>query len=552
MKPGCALSLLVWAAAGGAYWYLIHSYFQPPLQWMVPAAAGLLMAVAVGALQNAMTAAGDAVRLGQQSQFSGVVEPPKDGEVVTIAGHIRAAGSSLRAPFSGKPAVLYSYEIQHYGRQADGDTGVVKDYSGFALSPCAIDSPRGSIRLLGFPMLEGFPKELLASDVARTNAASYLGSTQFADMGGFQVRAMVRELKELMTDDDGQVRKDWKMTDETDISEKSLYEQIVSPGEQVCIIGRYSAEKRGVVPDVAHGNALRLVQGDARAASGSAWGKVVSNLVGFAVVALLVNGGVYTIAKKMSGRTPFAITVPKSAKEVRQDKEAYERAVRDGDIAAMDKLVGGGVAVDTPNDEGTSPLAYAPDGPTAQWLIDRGAKVNAVNHKGQTPLMDQASAGNAAAVAALIKAGANLEAKNPEYKSTALMQALDNEKSDVAELLRKAGAHDDTVTKTNGKPVTEASEPVRVCLQWLDAIHKQDAATLKKISTFDKLEGIDFKIWIGARPERVEKVTGFAGDDTATVSLRGPVPGGAYFCTWTYQLVRRDGVWKITNERWEK
>jgi ankyrin repeat protein len=549
MKQGCALSLAVWALSGYAYWYFLHALFLPPLNWIVPVSLGLLMAVAVGALQTAMKSAVEAIRTGSSSVSPGIIEPPKDGEVITVAGHIRAVGASLRAPFSGKPAVLYSYEIQHYGSQGGGESGIVKDYSGFALNPCAVDTPRGPIRILGFPMLEGFAKELMASDVATSNAVAYLGSTEFADMTGLKVRAMYREIKDLMTDDDGQVRKDWRMTDDPDVADKSLYEQIVSPGEQVCVIGRYSAEKRGVVPDVAHGNPLRLVQGDLRAATGSAWRKTASNLIGFAVVTLLVNYGAYSVYKKMSGHVPVGI--PQTRFVSIEDKQEYERVVRAGNIEAMEKMVGRGMPVDVANEDGATPLAYARDLKTAQWLIAHGASVNTRTHRGQTPLMEQSSAGRADVVALLIKSGADLDAKEPEYKTTALMQALNNEKADVVELLRKAGAHDDTVTAEKGTPIDAKSEPAKVCVQWLDAVQHSDLATLKKISTFEKLDGVDFKAWQGARPAHVIKVSGFASDDTATVSVRGPVPSGQWYCTWTYQLVHRDGVWKISDERWE-
>ncbi|HSP15256.1 MAG TPA: ankyrin repeat domain-containing protein [Thermoanaerobaculia bacterium] len=548
MKRGL-LSLIAWAAFSVAYWYVLHAYFRAPLDWMVPVAAGLLMAVAFGSLLNAIGSAVEALRSGRDSAVSTVIEPPKDGETLTVAGHIRAIGSSLRAPFSGKPAILYSYEVQHFDTRPNG-SGVVKDYNGFALTPSAIDSPRGPIRILGFPMLEGFAKELIDSDLARSNAATYVRSTRFSDMGALQIGALYREMKDLMTDDDGQVRKDWKTGDETDFSDKNLYEQIVSPGEQVCVVGRYSAEKRGVVPDLVHGNVLRLMRGDAQMAAGSLWKKAASNLFSFAVVAVLVNGSVYSIMQKLTGHAPIAI--PKTRATTRADKESYERAVRGGDIAAMEDLVvARGMPVDTTNDDGQSPLAFAPDAPTAEWLLAHGAKVDATSHKGQTPLMDQASAGNAAVVAVLVKAGANLDARSTEWKSTALTQALDSEKSDVVELLRKAGARDETVTSANGKPVSGTSEPARVCAEWLDAVQRSDVAALKRVSTFASFDGVDFNIWKSSRPVRVQSASGFANEEAATISVRGPIPDGRNSSTWTYQLVRRDGAWKISAERWE-
>ena len=40
--------------------------------------------------------------------------------------------------------------------------------------PCAIDSPHGSVRIFGFPLLEGFPKRPYDTEEGRRNAAAYL------------------------------------------------------------------------------------------------------------------------------------------------------------------------------------------------------------------------------------------------------------------------------------------------------------------------------------------------------------------------------------------
>src|SRR5262245_52184081 len=107
---GCVIGLITWVVAGGAYWYFFHQRFGPPLDLVVPAVAGFLMAVVIGNFRVAIDAAANAIRVGQQSTFSGVIgEKPRDGQLVTAPGHIRASGSTLHAPVSDRPAVLYSY-----------------------------------------------------------------------------------------------------------------------------------------------------------------------------------------------------------------------------------------------------------------------------------------------------------------------------------------------------------------------------------------------------------------------------------------------------------
>src|SRR2546421_258259 len=91
MKKGCLVGLVTWAIAAGAYWYYIHTRFVPPLDWIVPVVAGLLMAIVFGNLPQGLGSATSAVRASPQAAFSGVIGGrPKDGEVVTVVGHIRA------------------------------------------------------------------------------------------------------------------------------------------------------------------------------------------------------------------------------------------------------------------------------------------------------------------------------------------------------------------------------------------------------------------------------------------------------------------------------
>src|SRR4051794_30126460 len=184
MKRGCFISLLILAACFGSYWYVLHGHVEPPAFWWATGVASFFMWISVSSIQGAVTSARDAMRVSSESSFGGFGgEQFADDELATVVGHIRAVGSSLRAPFSGKAAVLYSYDIDHTAASSEG-TSEVKDFSGFALAPCAIDSPHGSVRIFGFPLLEGFPKRSYDTEEGRKNAAAYLASTEQKDMQG--------------------------------------------------------------------------------------------------------------------------------------------------------------------------------------------------------------------------------------------------------------------------------------------------------------------------------------------------------------------------------
>jgi hypothetical protein len=545
MKRGCFISLLLLAACFGSYWYVLHGHVEPPAFWWATGAASFFMWISVSALQGAVTSARDAMRISSESSFGGYGgEQFEDGATVTVVGHIRAVGTSLRAPFSGKPAVLYNYDIDHISPSDEG-TSETRDYSGFALAPCAIDSAHGSVRIFGFPMLEGFPKTSYDSVEGRKNAAAYLEATTQKDMQGFHPGTIFNEVKELLTDDDGQFRKDWKMTEDRDLSDKNLREQMVAPGDQVCAIGRWSVAKHGLIPPA--GAVIRLLQGDPQKVVSGLWRKTIGNVIGALIVAAIVNGAVYTLLQVSAGKSKLFAKTPMATHSIHA-AEMID-AVSAGNLAAVEKLFANGTGVNV-RDSGRTALAAAQDGAMARWLIAHGADVNAADENGQTVLMEQAGAGNAEVVRALVNAGAKLDAVSTKWHSTALTQALDAEKMDVVRILRDAGANDDTVTESKGQPVRETDPPVQTCFAWLDAIQRQDLDAMKAASVFKTFDDVDFKLWKSIRPVHRKLMSGYATATAATIEIRGEVTAGTYE-TWTYQLIRDGETWRVKSERWE-
>jgi hypothetical protein len=290
VKKGCLISLIVWAGSAAAYWYFLHARLTPPADRYVPIAAGFVMMIAFAQLNTAFLHIREARKVGER---------PQDGEPITAVGRIRATGETLHAPFSGRAAVCYSYDIKD---PAGTNKSRTNNYAGFALTPSSIDTPSGAIRLLGFPVLEGFAKEQLHSDVAMINARSYIASTQFLDMSGMPLTTVFREMKEIFTDDDGQVRKDWRMGDDPHLHGKQLFEQIVEPGTEVCAIGRYSTQKGGIVPDFAGGNVVRLLRGDASSIVRSLRMKATGLIIAAIGIAAAGNGMLYLYVNNMFGR----------------------------------------------------------------------------------------------------------------------------------------------------------------------------------------------------------------------------------------------------------
>jgi hypothetical protein len=545
MKRGCFVSLLILGACFGGYWYVLHGHVEPPAFWWATGVASFFMWISASSVQGALASARDAMRVSSESSFGGFGgEQFEDDAMATVVGHIRAVGLPLHAPFSGTSAVLYSYEIDHVSRGAKETTNVM-DYSGFALAPCAIDSPHGSIRILGFPLLEGFAKRSYDTDEGRKNATAYLDATALKDMQGFHPGTIFHEVKELLTDDDGQFRKDWKMTEDRDLTSKYLHEQIVTPGDQVCAIGRWSAAKHGLIPPA--GGVIRLLQGDPQKIVSGLWRKTIGNAIGAVIVAVVVNGAVYTLLQISAGKSQLFAKTPMATHSIHASEMID--AASNGDLAAVEKLFANGTGVNV-RDSGRTTLGVAKDAAMARWLIEHGADVNAADSDGQTVLMQQAGAGRTDVVRALVNAGAKLDTLSTKWHSTALTQALDAERTDVVRILRDAGAKDDTVTESKGQPLRATGAPVQTCFTWLAAIHRQDLDAMKAASVFKSFDDVDFKLWKSIRPVEPAFVRGFVTEDAATVEIRGLVSTGTYEA-WTYQLIRDGENWRVKNERWE-
>ena len=333
MKRGCGIALLTWAVCGGAYWYFLHARFRAPLDWLVPLIAGLFMASVIGMLRNSIASGRDAARLSGQDSLTGFTgEVPKDGAIVSIVGRIRATGPQLRAPFSGRPAVLYRYQIDEVvGFATEGQEW--KDFSGIALTPAVIDSSHGAIKLLGFPILQGFEEVLQTSSESHANAAEYIASTPFVSMKNLSFGAAMREGFDTAEGDAGKVRKDWRSAGSDDLTGMQILEQVVTPGEQVCAVGKYNALRNGLVPDIGGNELIRLIRGNAQDAAGALSRKTAAGLTRAIITIAIVNGILFLVLRAHDPRT--RIGLPRTADARREEANLLHGSARGGDLNAV-------------------------------------------------------------------------------------------------------------------------------------------------------------------------------------------------------------------------
>ncbi|HEX9943166.1 MAG TPA: ankyrin repeat domain-containing protein [Thermoanaerobaculia bacterium] len=432
MKKGCLLWLLQLAALVGLYYLAFRDRFTPPADWIGALAGGFFLLLAIGAFRNVAIARRNRARLDRA--LAGV--PFEDGQQVAAIGPIMALGAPIESPFSRTPCVVYSYDVSHESttRTSRGtETSAAKDFSGFALTPCVVNAPGGNVRILGFPTLEGFAEEPQRGDEAFTNAESYLRSTPFERIG---ITKIFSQVKDLLTDEDGYIRKDWRMAGEgfqLDPEEHTLNEQVVEDGETVCALGRYSAEKGGLIPGFSQGGeGLTLIRGGREEAEKRLKGNARQYVA--AGIAILLASHFFLFM--------FLVLREPSVRAEREEvqESALLQAAQNGDAAAVEARLGEDTEADARDSESNTPLMLTRDPEIARRLIAAGADVNARNRSGSTPLIEAAKNGATEVARLLVRTGADLEARDTQWNMAPLAWALHSEQPDVAQVLRNAGA----------------------------------------------------------------------------------------------------------------
>lgn len=343
MLRGCLLSLLLLAALVVGYAWWLGPLFPEANRWLLGGVVGLVVFFCIGALSNAWRAWGD-WSLVSEARYG---LPLNDGRMVAVSGVIRPIGEPLAAPFSHTECVVCEYDLakpQAGGSSSENDnTG--SDYAGFLMTPSKIEGRSGEVRLLGFPILEGFEDRNCLSAAAAANARRLLQNAAFEDRSGVKIVSALSVFGEIWSDDDGRVEKHlrlskatadeifppdvdeemqfWQSTDaaleaeeegpddEVDEEEDEDYddaqsstgrvygrmpkmtEKLVPVGTEVCVIGVYDQARGGLVRRPGSTTANRLLRGSADEVEKTLRGKLIANGLGGLIVLLVVHGAIF-------------------------------------------------------------------------------------------------------------------------------------------------------------------------------------------------------------------------------------------------------------------
>jgi hypothetical protein len=240
LKKSCGTWFLVYLAAAVVIGAVAYRRFPVAQAVIVPSLIGAgLLWFGLGYLTEIRRKLREAMMIGRTRAG----EPARDGQKISAIGRIVAIGPTLTSPLSRTACIAYKYEI----RDAGTEHNTIR-FHGFALTPSAIQTPQGSVRLLAYPDLKVKP-QFVPDDVALANAQQYIGESDFRE---FSLQNMGKTFKEMMDaykDDDGSIRTDQCIRKDANLQNANFVEWLLRPGDEVCAIGRYSSRRGGIVPN---------------------------------------------------------------------------------------------------------------------------------------------------------------------------------------------------------------------------------------------------------------------------------------------------------------
>ncbi len=204
MLRGCLLSLLLFAGLAVGYYFWLSTVFLPPTSYWLSTLVGFIVLCSIGAIVNAKNAWRDWSLIAASERGL----PPRDGKLMAVCGEIYPVGESLIAPFSGAQCVICEYDLSRQQRlSSGGNQNPGSDFAGFLMVPSVIRSKSGDVKLLGFPVIEGFADLGSNSFDAARRAIDFLTTREFDERTGIKIVTVLGVFDDLWADEDGFVEK---------------------------------------------------------------------------------------------------------------------------------------------------------------------------------------------------------------------------------------------------------------------------------------------------------------------------------------------------------
>lgn len=449
MNQGCVRFLLLSAAVFGALtgaWAFGLKPLDGEPPWERAAVLGLLGLGTVLSVKSLLKQRAE-IRLLEDARRG---LPPTHGKRGAAVGELHPTTDAVLAgPFSGKPALVYSYVVS---RMADVSPPhgkrhktTVKAYEGDAMAPCEVRTAFGAVRILEPPVLAAVGKTF-AGPEAVARARAYLDEAPFVEIvspgtvGEMRRRVGAEERESLAATGgfryDGRISNpDALLESPIDLSAWELSETRVAPGEPVALLGRYDDARCGftaVPTDALAGVALYTggVDGTVRRKRAGIRFLFALALVLLAAQALVAGRDVRERLRERAARTAEEEAIPIAVR--------LFRAVEAGDADAFRRLVRKGADPRSLDQDGEALSHVAPSEAMLRLVVDAGAPVDAANSWGATPLTIAVEGGDLGKVKLLLERGADPNARDGTG-GTPLAYAQDEA---VRSALVAAGARD--------------------------------------------------------------------------------------------------------------
>jgi hypothetical protein len=248
---GCVAIIAAMGAVTVLVDRLTSASLPPELRFFVAVPAGVLLTLGLSNVWSLLRGygRGDGSREALLERAQRGEAPSRDGPMVAT-GIVRAEGATVRAPISDTECVAYQYRLYSRRRLANGKLQEVPIYWGYACRSFRLDSASQAIHVLAVPWLADEPTEHDSTE-ARTRAQSYVAASSFEPKRALPgiLSTVATTFSELVAEPSGDVRHDWRM-DGVDFSFDSLLieETVLAVGTTASIAGRWSVERRAIVP----------------------------------------------------------------------------------------------------------------------------------------------------------------------------------------------------------------------------------------------------------------------------------------------------------------
>lgn len=288
MKRGCFEIIALFVLAFIGINFVFKDYIPKDSIMLVSLGGAFLTVLVWGSLQNVFLAFVELSLIANAKKTT----VPKNDRTLAITGRVEALSTKLISPFTGSECTMYEYEIYRMTEVPDSETSNGKakksEASGMAMVPSAVKGLMGAIKVLAWPQFKGFAKNSVDYGTNSQRILDYVNSTQFVNLG---IKDIFTHVKDLFTEDDGSLKKDYKTIELNSIADSKFSEMIIPNGTIVTAIGFYSVKLGGLINNMKKNIYLTIYEGSSDKVAKS----IKAKIFGYGFTTILFSGMLFGV-----------------------------------------------------------------------------------------------------------------------------------------------------------------------------------------------------------------------------------------------------------------